>query len=393
MKAAINGIESVENFLKQKSQRQKRFAVLCHPPSVTRDFRHLAEITDKNAKLLALFGPQHGIFGETQDNMIEWQDTRDERGRPIFSLYGETRIPTDQSLENVDSVLVDLFDVGARYYTFIYTLSYMMEVCGRLGKEVIVCDRPNPLGGLMVEGPILDLQYQSFVGRYAIPTTHGMSIGELAQLFADRMDRAPDLKILKVKSWKRKDNFSVWGKHWTLPSPNLPTFEGCRLYPGMCLLEATSLSEGRGTTRPFELIGAPFMDWKEIEKVYRPIAKRFKIPEVIFHRQGFSPSFHKYKGELCHGATQIITSKKDFPALKHAVILLWVLRKIYSREWSWKSPPYEYEYEKLPIDILAGSTEMRECIDQQASLSELFRKWSSDEEKFKKLRRKYLLYT
>jgi uncharacterized protein YbbC (DUF1343 family) len=393
MKAIQPGIEALSSLLKQPNYRKKTYAVLCHPPSINSKFQHLVELMElSKVRLRALFGPQHGIYGETQDNMIEWEDFKDEQNRPVYSLYGKTRIPTEASLDGIDSIVVDLFDVGARYYTFIYTLSYMMEVAGKLGKEVIICDRPNPLGGKMIEGPILQKDFRSFVGRFEIPTVHGMSIGELAQLFADRMDSPPPLKILRVKNWSRKDNFEVWGKHWMLPSPNLPTFEGCRFYPGMCLLEATNLSEGRGTTRPFELIGAPFMNWKEIEKLYRPLAKKFKLPEVVFHRQGFAPNFHKHQGQLCHGATQVLLSKKDFPALRHAVILLWVFRKLYGDQWKWTSPPYEYEYKNLPIDILAGSTRIRECIDQQSSLSDLFKDWEKDEKSFQKIRKKYLLY-
>jgi len=392
MKAPRYGIDRIQEILRRRKGRKQRVAVLCHPASVDRHFNHLVPLVEKEAQVVALFGPQHGIYGETQDNMIEWQDFHDEKGRPIYSLYGETRIPTKESLEDVEAIIIDLFDVGARYYTFIYTMSYVMEVCAQLGKKVILCDRPNPLGGKMVEGPILDLNYRSFVGRFDISTTHGMTIGELAFYFAEKMDPKPDLQIVKVVGWDRKSNFLSNGRPWLLPSPNLPTFEGCRLYPGMCLLEGTSLSEGRGTTRPFELIGAPFFKWNEIEKLYNQHAKTLRLQEIYFHRQGFIPSFHKYKSELCFGAHQIIAQKTDFKAVRHAALLLWVLRKLYGQSWTWNQPPYEYEYDKLPIDILSGSPDLRQTVDESRPLAKLFKEWNESERLFSKLRTKFLLY-
>lgn len=394
MRPTLTGIDQLaadpRRYIKSK---KLRVAALCHPPSATRHFAHLVNVIEKQAEVVAYFGPQHGIRGETQDNMIEWQDGRDERGRPVYSLYGERRRPTAESLKNVDLVIIDLFDVGARYYTFIYTMAYMLEVCGELGIPVLVCDRPNPLGGQLVEGPILNLNFKSFVGMYELPVCHGLTIGEIAKLLCDRIPKAPPLSIAPLKNWKRSQLYNETGLTWTLPSPNLPQFESAVVYPGMCLLEGTSLSEGRGTTRPFELIGAPFINWDQVESEYEKLRRALKLEPVVFHRQGFIPTFHKFKGELCHGALQIVERPKKFLPLRHAVTLLWILRKLYTDQWKWKDPPYEYEYTKLPIDILAGGTKIRETIDQGLPLKNLFKSWQSDEERFRKLRRPYLLYS
>ncbi len=386
------GIESLEKSPRQLGLSKKsRVAVLCHPSSVTPNYRHLADIAEKNFQLTAFFGPQHGIFGETQDNMIEWQDSRDSLGRPIYSLYGERRKPTLESLQDTDALIVDLFDVGSRYYTFIYTLAYCLEVAALTKTKVIILDRPNPLGGQFIEGPILDTAFKSFVGLYPIPVCHGMTVGELALFFASSMEARPEIQIVPLKRWKRSQLFPSTGLPWTLPSPNMPNWEAARLYPGGCLLEATTLSEGRGTTRPFELIGAPFFKWHDIEAHYLKLCKSLKMNPVRFHRQGFIPTFHKYHGEVCFGALQVAPAKNFWP-LRHMIVLLRIFRDLYQDQWSWKSPPYEYEYEKLPIDILAGGQKVRHTIDGKLSLERLFESFRDDEESFKKQRKPFLLY-
>lgn len=395
MKRVSLGIEFVKAELsrwKKSHKRKARVGILCHPSSASRHFEHLKSIVEESADLVCCFGPQHGIYGETQDNMIEWQDHRDEEARPIYSLYGERRIPQEKSLEGLDLVICDLFDVGARYYTFIYTLFYMMEVCGRLKIPVWICDRPNPLGGNLVEGNILNTQFKSFVGLHPITVCHGMTVGELAQFFLQFCSPIPEIKILKMRGWKRSFLWKDTGLVWTLPSPNMPNDQTALLYPGMCLLEGTSLSEGRGTTRPFELIGAPFFDWNQIEALYVSEAKKLGLPSVIFHRQGFIPTFHKFKDQVCRGALQFVPQPRSFRPLRHMVLLLWVFRKLYSNQWQWKQPPYEYEYTKLPIDILAGGVDLRLSVDEQRPLKDLFKSWAHDERDFEKMRKPYLLY-
>ncbi len=367
-------------------------ALLCHPASLDQNLHHIKDTAESLVSLTAFFGPQHGIQGETQDNMIEWQDQRDSSQRPVYSLYGQRRKPTLESLKGIDLVVVDLFDVGARYYTFIYTLAYMMETCAEAGVPILVCDRPNPLGGNFIEGPLLDLEYRSFVGRYELPICHGLTIGELAKFFASKIQPAPKLHIIPMKGWKRKMNWKDTQTPWGLPSPNMPNFEAAVLYPGMCLIEGMSISEGRGTTRPFELIGAPFFDWDKIEREYQKIAKSLRFTPAHFLRQGFIPTFHKHSGELCKGVIQVVRDPKSFQPVRHAVTLFWIFRQFYGNKWSWKRPPYEYEFEKLPIDILCGGPEIRDCIDQGASLKKLFESWTKDEKKFAAKRKPFLIY-
>jgi len=391
MKKTGCGIDHLQAFLKTL-KRSEKFGVLCHPSSVDKNFDHLIKIVDENAKLVSLFGPQHGIDCETQANMIEWKDKRDSKGRPVYSLYGEGRAPTDESIRDLDWMIIDLFDVGARLYTYIYTMNYMLEACGRNKVKVLICDRPNPLGGSFVEGNLLNKKYRSFVGLYEIPMCHGMTIAELARFFCSQMDRPPELKVLKLRNWTRSLDFSRTGLVWTLPSPNMPSFSTARIFPGMVFLEGTSLSEGRGTTRPFELVGAPFFNWDAIENLYREQSKKLGIVPTKFHRQSFIPTFDKLQGQTCSGALQIPAKPRLFQPVRHAALLLWIFRNIYGDAWTWAKPPYEYEYEKLPIDILSGDAKLRECVDSQASLKALFKSWQEDEKKFKSLRKPYLLY-
>ncbi len=394
MKKTSTGISQLNSTTLRslKITRQNRVAILCHPASVTAEYEHLSSIVDRSSNLVAMFGPQHGIHGETQDNMIEWQDSVDPKGRPVYSLYGERRKPSPKSLENIDTVIIDLFDVGARYYTFIYTMFYMMEACANAGIRVIVLDRPNPLGGQLVEGPILDLNFKSFVGLHEIPVCHGLTIGELALLFSTKIDQKLDLRIVRLKNWKRSQLFPETKLPWTLPSPNMPNFEAAVVYPGMCLLEATTLSEGRGTTRPFELIGAPFIEWNEVEREYLKLAKGLKLEPIAFQRQGYIPTFHKFKGQICKGVIQVVKRPKSFQPFRHAVTLLWIFRKLYGKSWDWTKPPYEYEFIKLPIDILAGGEKVRHTIDQSLNLRDLFKSFERDEEAFRKSRKPFLLY-
>ncbi|MBN1296785.1 DUF1343 domain-containing protein, partial [bacterium] len=218
-------------------------------------------LTHPAATLTAVFGPQHGIFGHTQDNMVEWHSYRDPAsGLPIYSLYGETRIPTEEMMEHVDAMVFDIQDVGARYYTFIYTMANVMKACARDGRKMIVLDRPNPITGVHVEGMTIRSGYTSFVGMYPIINRHGMTCGELARMFNDRFGIGCDLDIIPLSGWQRSMWADETGVPWVMPSPNMPTLDTAIVYPGMCLIEGTNLSEGRGTTRPFEIMGAPFIE-------------------------------------------------------------------------------------------------------------------------------------
>jgi uncharacterized protein YbbC (DUF1343 family) len=335
--------------------RGARIGALLHPASVSSKLEHASRILEQlngdPFKIAAFFGPQHGFLGQTQDNMVEWQTYEHPRLRvPIYSLYGEHREPTKEMLQNVDALLVDLQDIGARYYTFIWTLYLCMRACEKLGVQVIVLDRPNPINGVTVEGPIIEAGYESFVGMHPIPVRHGRTIGELALQFRDEAFPKCRLSILPMKNWERPMWFDQTGLPWVMPSPNMPALDTATVYPGMCLLEATNISEGRGTTRPFEIFGAPFID---PEALCREL-NHLKLPGVFFRENYFEPAFQKLAGQLCGGAQLHVLDRARFRPFQTGIEIIRSIRKLYPNSFEWKKPPYEYEYEKLPIQILLG---------------------------------------
>lgn len=341
------------------SLRGCRLGAVLHPASVDESLRHsldcLREHHGSLFRLSALFGPQHGIKGHTQDNMIEWEGYTDpELGIPVYSLYGAHRKPTPEMLSGLDALFVDLQDVGARYYTFIWTLYLCMEACAKQRIPMIVADRPNPIG-CSVEGPLLDLEYKSFVGLHSIPVRHGKTIGELAKQF--KRECFPDctLYVLEMEGYRSEMWFDETGLPWVMPSPNMPTLDTAVVYPGMCLFEATNVSEGRGTTRPFELFGAPFINAKELCRDLNHL----NLPGVFFRENYFQPTFHKGAGEICAGAQIHVLDRKTYLSFETAVQILRYLYHRYPSDFAWKKPPYEYEFNKLPIDILLGSETFR----------------------------------
>ena len=335
--------------------RGARIGALLHPASVTADLEHASHILERHNgdlfRLCALFGPQHGFLGQTQDNMVEWQGYKHPRlGIPVCSLYGEHREPTAEMLKDVDVLLVDLQDVGARYYTFIWTLYLCMRACEKHGVQVVVLDRPNPINGVTTEGPTLDPAYKSFVGMHPLPVRHGRTIGELAEQFRDEAFPGCRLSILPMKNWERAMWFDQTGLPWVMPSPNMPALNTATVYPGMCLLESTNISEGRGTTRPFEIFGSPFIN---AEALCREL-NNLKLPGVFFRKNYFQPTFHKFAGELCRGAQLHVVDRDNFQPFKTGVEIIKRIRKIHGDQFQWKQPPYEYEWKRLPIEILIG---------------------------------------
>ena len=338
-----------------KKFRGARVGALFHPASVSAKLEHASQILERRNgdlfRLAVFFGPQHGFRGETQDNMVEWKSYEHPRlGIPIYSLYGEHREPTAEMLEDVDLLLVDLQDVGARYYTFIWTMYLCLRACEKAGVHVLVLDRPNPINGVATEGPVLDPEYQSFVGLHSIPIRHGRTMGELAQQFRDEAFPDCELSISPMKNWKRAMWFDQTGLRWVMPSPNMPTLDTATVYPGMCLLEGTNISEGRGTTRPFEIFGAPFIN---AEVLCRELTN-LKLPGVYFRENYFQPTFHKFVGELCGGAQLHVIDRETFRPFMTGVEIIKRIRKIYGEQFQWKQPPYEYEWKRLPIEILIG---------------------------------------
>ncbi len=371
----------------------KRVGILCHQASIDRRFQHIMDVfLDAQARNLitvkAVFGPQHGLWGHTQDNMIEWQSFTDPRtGLPVYSLYGETRKPLPEMLDGLDAMVIDLQDVGARYYTFIWTMALTMEACAEQGIEVWVLDRPNPIGRAL-EGPLQEENFLSFVGLKPILPRHGMTIGEIARWLQSEYYPQLNLQVVSMKNWAPDMYFEATGLPWAMPSPNMPTVETAVVYPGMCLLEGTNLSEGRGTTRPFEIFGAPWMDgWHIAEKL-----NEYELPGVYFRPIEFQPTFQKYGGEVCQGCFIHVTDRKAFKPFLTGVAVIREAIQCYPDKFRWKEPPYEYEYHKLPIDILLGSKTLRQRIEHLESLESLEASWQPDEKTFSEIRENYILY-
>lgn len=338
-----------------RNLRGTRIGAVLHPASVSATLAHSSRILESLSprlfRLAALFGPQHGYLGQTQDNMIEWEGYRHPRlGIPVHSLYGENREPTDGMLRGLDALFIDLQDIGTRYYTFIWTMYLCMKACSGRGIPVLVCDRPNPINGTTIEGALPDTSYRSFVGLHPISVRHGKTIGELAIQFRDEAFPECKLEVLPMEGWKRSMWFDQTGLPWVLPSPNMPTLETATVYAGMCLLEATNISEGRGTSRPFELFGAPWIRGEEFAAGLNALA----LPGVYFREAYFLPTFHKYAGETCAGAQLHITDRDRFLPFRTGVEIIRYTQASYAAKFEWKPPPYEYEYRRLPIEVLIG---------------------------------------
>jgi uncharacterized protein YbbC (DUF1343 family) len=380
-----------ERLLESNRLNGLRVGVVANPASIDGAFRHVIDRVAGSEKvtLAAIFGPQHGFRSDLQDNMIETPHAED-RGRrvPIYSLYSETREPTAEMLAGLDALVVDLQDIGARIYTFVYTMANCLRAAKRHGVTVIVCDRPNPIGGIEVEGPTLERGFESFVGQFAIPMRHGMTIAELARLFNEHFGIGADLEVVAMDGWSRAQYWDETGLPWVMPSPNVPTDDTAVVYPGAVLFEGTMLSEGRGTTRPFELLGAP---WIEAE----PFADRMNaigLAGAHFRPAVFEPTFHKHCKVTCGGCQIHVTDRRTFRPVAAGASLIREFFATRPERFAWRQPPYEYEHDKMPIDVLAGNETFREQIDQQVPLDEIVGSWEAGEKAFRKIREKFLLY-
>jgi len=365
--------------------------LLCHPASVDRKLRPAAKLVAERlpGQLQVLFSPQHGFLGEKQDNMVASPDFADPRLKlPVFSLYGPRLDPPMEVLQGVRVLLVDLQDVGTRVYTYGATLARVMTAAARAGVKVSILDRPNPIGGLQVEGNILKPHWASFVGPYPLPMRHGFTLGELACYYNATQKLGCDLTVIPARNWRRAEYFDQTGLPWVLPSPNLPTLEGALVYPGQVLLEGTNLSEGRGTTRPFELFGAPFLEpWRILQEL-----RSISPPGVILREAAFEPTFHKWAGELCWGFQLHVTDRWAFKPYYTTLVLLSVIRRLYPDQFSWRQPPYEFEYERLPIDLLTGDGAIREAIDAGHPIPELEAAWQPELEGFLRESQAFRIY-
>ncbi|REJ78482.1 MAG: DUF1343 domain-containing protein [Acidobacteria bacterium] len=383
----------ISRLLEQPSEfvDDQRIGLICNQASVSPDFQHVADLmfNSKALKLTALFGPQHGIRGDVQDNMVETAHSVDpQTGLPVFSLYSETREPSAAMLNEVDALVFDLQDVGCRVYTFIYTMANAMRACANQGKRFIVCDRPNPIGGDLVEGALLEKGNESFVGQFPIPMRHGLTVGELAELFNREYGIGCDLSVVKMEGWARASGYEATGCSWVLPSPNIPTVDTAFVFPGTVYFEGTGISEGRGTTRPFEQVGAPYIDSEKLAAEMN----RMNLEGVYFRPTVFLPTFQKHSGSPCGGVFLHVTDRRAFRPVLTGIAILSKILEMYSGKFAWKEPPYEYEYDRNPFDVIAGTTRLRQMIESGISAVDIAETWKEDESDFKRLRENYLLY-
>ena len=365
-------------------------ALLAHQASVDSRYAHAASrLGDlRGARLVRLLAPEHGLWGAAQDHERVGATRDPATGLPVFSLYGSRPAPTPAMLRGVDVLVVDLQDIGARYYTFVWTMALAMRACARIGASVVVLDRPNPLGGAVVEGNVPNPAFASFVGLYPLPARHGLTIGELAVYLNEHHALACDLTVVPLKGWRRAMLWEDTGLPWVAPSPNMPTPDTARVYPGGCLVEGTNLSEGRGTTRPFEWVGAPYLDAHR----YADALEAERLPGVHFRPTRFAPTFHKWAGRLCGGTQVHVTDRARFKPFLTGLALIAVARRQGRRYFAWRRPPYEFERRKLPIDILCGTDAIRRAIERGTSVAMIERSWRPDLARWLRTRAPYLAY-
>jgi uncharacterized protein YbbC (DUF1343 family) len=354
---------------------------------------HAIELLSRRAdlRLVALYGPEHGVRGDAQD-MVSVNTSVDARsGLPIHSLYGhtlESLSPTPAMLDDIDVLVYDVQDIGSRYYTFVWTMVLAMRACARAGKAFCVLDRPNPIGGVAIEGGAIAAGFESFVGLVSCPNRHGMTAGEIARWRHAVEGLDLDLAVVAMRGWRRDSWFEHTGLPWVMPSPNMPTCDTALVYPGMCLIEGTELSEGRGTTRPFELVGAPHLDGHALASELA----RYALPGVRFRPAVFTPTFHKHAGMPCGGVQLHVTEREHFRPYRTAVAVLKACRDQDPEQFVWRLRAYEFVDTIPAIDLLAGGAGLRTGIDAGATLDDLAARWPRDEGAFAEERAAYLLY-
>src|SRR6266480_4218314 len=373
----------VERLLTEKIDliRGARVGLVCNQASVNHSLRHVADLFHEhpNINLTTLFGPQHGIRGDVQDNMVETGHALDRStGLPIYSLYSETREPTEEMLSDVDVIVVDLQGVGCRIYTFVYTLANCMRAAKKFGKKVIACDRPNPIGGAKVAGNVLDPEFASFVGQYPVPTRTGMTDGELGRMFNEEFKIDCDFECVPMAGWSRELWYDETDGPWVFPSPNIPSVDTAAVFPGTVHLEGTQMSEGRGTTKPFELVGAPYINAEEFAEALAEL----NLPGVYFRSCVFVPTFQKHGGKACGGVQIHVTDRKTFEPVIAGIAVVKTAFDMYREQFRWKEPPYEYEYDRNPFDIISGTSKVREAIERGDSLTQIEASWEAPLIKF-----------
>ncbi|MEC5422925.1 DUF1343 domain-containing protein [Virgibacillus sp. C22-A2] len=365
----------------------KRVGLITNPTGVDQELNSIVDRlhNDPDVDLTALYGPEHGVRGDAQAGEYVEYYIDETTGLPVYSLYGQTRKPTPEMLEDVDVLLFDIQDVGTRFYTYIYTMAYAMEAAQENDIEIIVLDRPNPLGGHKVEGPVLDPDYASFVGNYPIPLRHGMTVGELAKLFNNEFDIGADLTVVEMNGWKRNMYYDDTDLEFVLPSPNMPTLDTALVYPGAALIEGTNLSEGRGTSKPFELLGAPFVNSTELAAALNEI----DLPGVIFRAASFTPSFSKHAGTLSNGVQIHVTNKKSYKPVETGLHIVKTLHDMYPEDFEFRA---ENSAGVSFFDNLIGNGWIREAIENGEAVEDMEKQWKDGLKDFQKVRKDYLVY-
>ena len=374
--------------------RGKRVGLVTHPAAVDSRLRGAVDLfaAAEGVKLVAIFGPEHGLQGQAQDLIGVAGNEAKAVPATVVSLYGSsaaTLRPTAEQLKGIDVLVVDLQDVGSRYYTFQATMRYCLEVALPLGILVLVLDRPNPLGGIAVEGPALRAGYESFVGAHDLAIRHGLTVGELAMLYQKELKLGPgELRVVACEGWKRRDYFEATGLPWVLPSPNMPTLDTAVVYPGQCLIEGTNLSEGRGTTRPFEICGAPWLDAGKLAS--RMNAE--KLAGVTFRSAWFRPTFQKHAGKDCGGVQLHVTDRAEFQPVRTSLALLSAMREMSGDKFAWRTEVYEFVSNPIAIDLLFGSDRERQQIEAGKPWREIASSWELEEQAFDHRRHSAWLY-
>lgn len=383
----------VERLLNERLDliRGQRIGLVCNQASVMPDLRHIADVfaARDELELTTFFGPQHGIRGDVQDNMVETEHATDSRtGLPVYSLYSETREPTEEMLRDVDVIVFDMQDVGCRIYTFAYTMANCMRSAAKFGKRVVVCDRPNPIGGAQVEGNVTETAFTSFVGQFEVPTRHGMTLGELARMYNDHFGIGCELEVVEMEGWSRQMYFEATGLPWVLPSPNIPTIDTCVVFPATVHIEGTELSEGRGTTKVFELNGAPFID----PYAWADALDACGFSGVVFRPCYFQPTFQKWARQTCGGVQLHVADRQTFSPVVVGIAMVKTAYDLYPDKFQWKQGDYEYEFGKNPFDVVSGTNKIRKAIEARESLENMQAVWKPRFDEFVKIRENFLIY-
>ncbi|MFE5429660.1 exo-beta-N-acetylmuramidase NamZ domain-containing protein [Peribacillus simplex] len=360
----------------------KKVGLITNPTGIDSKLTSIVDLLndDPDINLTALFGPEHGVRGDAQAGASVEYYIDEKTGLPVYSLYGKTKKPTPEMLKDVEVLVFDIQDVGTRYYTYIYTMAYAMEAAKENDIPFIVLDRPNPQGGVSVDGPVLEPEFSSFVGLYPIPLKHGMTVGELATLFNKEFKIGADLKVIKMKGWKRDMDYDETGLPFVLPSPNMPTVSTTFVYPATGLIEGTNVSEGRGTTKPFELIGAPYINSDELAGKLNAL----RLPGVKFRAASFTPTFSKHAGKLSHGVEIYITDREEFKAVPTGLHIIKTIQDLY---------PADFEFLAVKnFNLLIGNGWVMSRIEEGSSVNEIMKEYQAKQDAFKKVRKNYLLY-